>query len=401
MPRGLNQTVRNPQLGQRTLAGRTPFNRQSVNRALVRHNLVTQATASGARASMLRNNTYASLATRPGMTALAQARFQGRLAGQHWRHHHHGWHWRHHHPIVVVGWYGSLFWPYAYWDFVDYTFWPYAYDSFWPYAYDDLYVGLFGPYAYEGPAYASAPHAPRSARAAAPPDPAPSVVCSERAPELAGWPMQQIAQAVEPDQAQQGALNELKDATTKTVDLLQSECPDELPSTPPGRLGAMRKRIATMQLALSMVQLPLQRFYDSLNDEQKARFNVIAPNAQPARIAHDSQRPPDLAHVCSMQAVRSTDVPTERIALSINPTEAQRGSLDALNEATTKAADFLKANCPKDENLTPPGRVSAMHQRLNAMLEAIRIVQPALDSFYRSLTDEQKARFNKLALGGS
>jgi hypothetical protein len=102
-----------------------------------------------------------------------------------------------------------------------------------------------------------------------------------------------------------------------------------------------------------------------------------------------------------MQAVRSTDVPTERIALSINPTEAQRGSLDALNEATTKAADFLKANCPKDENLTPPGRVSAMHQRLNAMLEAIRIVQPALDSFYRSLTDEQKARFNKLALGGS
>ena len=47
-----------------------------------------------------------------------------------------------------------MFWPYAYWDFLDYTFWPYAYDAFWPYAYDDLYVGVFGPYAYEGPAYA-------------------------------------------------------------------------------------------------------------------------------------------------------------------------------------------------------------------------------------------------------
>ena len=30
------------------------------------------------------------------------------------------------------------------------------------------------------------------------------------------------------------------------------------------------------------------------------------------------------------------------------------------------------------------------------MLEAIKIVQPALESFYGSLTDEQKARFNQL-----
>ena len=42
----------------------------------------------------------------------------------------------------MIGWFGGLFWPYAYWDFVDYTFWPYAYDAFWPYAYDDLYDGV-------------------------------------------------------------------------------------------------------------------------------------------------------------------------------------------------------------------------------------------------------------------
>jgi hypothetical protein len=34
---------------------------------------------------------------------------------------------------------------------------------------------------------------------------------------------------------------------------------------------------------------------------------------------------------------------------------------------------FGKANCPADEALTPPGRVTAMEQRLNAMLQAIRI----------------------------
>jgi LTXXQ motif family protein len=31
-----------------------------------------------------------------------------------------------------------------------------------------------------------------------------------------------------------------------------------------------------------------------------------------------------------------------------------------------------------------------------AMMEAIKIVQPALENFYGSLTDEQKARFNQL-----
>jgi hypothetical protein len=60
------------------------------------------------------------------------------------------------------------------------------------------------------------------------------------------------------------------------------------------------------------------------------------------------------------------------------------------------AQDFLKANCSAEEALTPPGRVAAMEQRLNAMLEAIKIVQPALESFYGSLTDEQRARLNQL-----
>jgi hypothetical protein len=37
-----------------------------------------------------------------------------------------------------------------------------------------------------------------------------------------------------------------------------------------------------------------------------------------------------------------------------------------------------------------------MEQRLNAMLQAVDIVQPALAQFYNSLSDEQKARFNRM-----
>jgi hypothetical protein len=35
--------------------------------------------------------------------------------------------------------------------------------------------------------------------------------------------------------------------------------------------------------------------------------------------------------------------------------------------------------------------------RLDTMLRAIKIVQPDLQKFYGSLTDEQKERFNRLA----
>ena len=235
-------------------------------------NLVT-GSVDGKRASMIRNPAYASYASRNGKAgALKQASFKGGFADKHWQgkhwqgknwhNGHGGWYWRHHHPIVAIGWVGAVFWPYAYWDFLDYTFWPYAYDAFWPYAYDDLYVGFFGPYAYEGSAYANVPSSGRRARRARERSTTAAVVCGAQAPALTNWPIEQIAQVVQPNEAQQSALNDLKDATGKAVTALQSACPEDLPSTPTGRLEAMQKRTATMLLALSIVQPPMQRFYE-------------------------------------------------------------------------------------------------------------------------------------------
>jgi hypothetical protein len=362
-----------------------------------RSNLVIRELDGVGRASMLRNSAFAALALHNALglhkrtPALASATFAGRLASEKRHEHDGGWFWRHRRPIIVIGWFGPLFWPYAYWDLFDYTFSPYAYDVFWPYAYDDLYVGVFGPYSYEGPAPASG----RRARANRTPVTA-AEVCREQVPALTGWPIQEIARTVQPDESQQAALNDLGDAASKALDVLQSACPNDLPSTPTGRLAAMRKRIEVMSQALGIVKPVLDRFYNSLSDEQKARFNPIAPAARPATPASAASRPPDLAQVCSGQAAKATNVPTARIEQALHPTDVQRTALQALDEAAAKAADHLKANCSADAALTPPGRVAAMEQRLNAMLEAIKIVQPALESFYGSLSDEQKARFNQL-----
>ena len=382
--------LRSGQLGSKSLANRSNLQDQ---------NLVTGSVRGAGRASVLRNNAFASYASRHGRAGvLRQASFHGGFAGKHGGQHwgHGGWHWNHYHPIIAIGWVGSVFWPYAYWDFLDYTFWPYAYDAFWPYAYDDLYVGVFGPYAYEGPAYANVPSSSRRARRARNQSTTVAVVCNQQAPALTDWPIEQIAQTVQPTEAQQSVLNDLKDATGKAVTALQAGCPDDLPSTPTGRLAAMHKRIATMLLALSIVQPPLQQFYDSLTDEQKARFNAVSADDQTASIKRGDQAP-DLSQVCGAEALKAASVPTDRIAQAINPTDAQRSALDGLNEATRKAGDFLKANCPAaEQSLTPPGRIAAMEQRLKTMLDAIKLVQPALENFYGSLTDEQKARFNLL-----
>ena len=361
--------------------------------SVLNRNLVTGSVQGGARATMLRNSAFASA----GGAGLSHAAFQGKFANQNlnnWHNWNGGWNWRHRHVIVVIGFFGGLFWPFAWWDFVGFTFWPWAYDGFWPYAYDDVYAGMFGPYAYEGPAYASTTRYGRRSRTVREPS---AVVCNESGSALTNWPIEQISKAVQPDAAQLAALVDLKDATGKAVDVLRTACPEELPSTPVGRLAAMNKRIEAMQMATSIVQPPLQGFYDSLNEEQKARFNVINSQDQSVRSASRRSGQVDLAQLCDAQAIKTTNVPSERIAQVINPTPAQRAALDSLNQATTKASELLKSDCPKGENLTPPGRVALMQQRLSVMLNAIKIVQPELEAFYGLLTDEQKARFNQLS----
>ena len=56
----------------------------------------------------------------------------------------------------------------------------------------------------------------------------------------------------------------------------------------------------------------------------------------------------------------------------------------------------MQRACPDETPLTPPGRLEAMQTRLKAMIEAANTVKPALDGFYASLSNEQKARFNRI-----
>lgn len=351
----------------------------------------------------VRNPTLASLPARdPATRALARSAFSGRFAQSRtaWDH---DWRSRHHHRHnipFVLGFVGSVFWPYAYDDFVDYTFADYGYDTFWPYAYDDFYSGIYGGYAPELYADASdvtgtvqgggsarrgrarvATAAPGAGAGGA------AQICSGETQGLTDFPIQRIAQQVQPDQNQQALLDELKAATQQAVEILRSACPTELPTTPPGRLAATRQRVEAMLRALQAVRPALDKFYAALTDEQKQRFNAL----DAATVAAGSQTP----DACG-QGTSALEQPISRIEKLLHLSAAQEAAFNELKDASAKAREVLTQNCPAGQPLTPPGRLAAMEQRLTAMLQAIDTMQPALAKFYNSLSDEQKAQLSRI-----
>jgi hypothetical protein len=298
---------------------------------------------------------------------------------------HRGWH-RHGH----LGWVGPLFWPYAYGDFFYYALWPYEYgyyDPFWYYGYDDIYEGIFSPYNYteyvQGPAASERMAAlTKSAQQS----------CTDEASEVTGWPIDQIQSALQPNKQQTALLDALGNAVVKASDVIRAHCPTKLAFTPTDRLVQMQNRLQGLLQAVNIVQPLLAKFYDSLSDEQKARFNAIgAPGGE--QTAQGKNAPPNPQAECG-QSVMS--FPTDRIEQSLHLSDAQHAKLEALQAANTKAVDLIKASCPSEPPATPPDRLAAEGKHLQAMLQAVQTIRPPLDGFYNSLSDEQKAHFNTL-----
>jgi len=127
-----------------------------------------------------------------------------------------------------------------------------------------------------------------------------------------------------------------------------------------------------------------------LNDEQKARFNDMAPTTPKGGQASNAPSP---------QAQCGANVmawPTDQIDRAVRPDDAQRAKLQALQSDAAQAADTIKAACPSEIPATPSSRLAAVGHRLQAMLQAVETVRPALADFYGALNDDQKARFNAM-----
>ena len=332
--------------------------------------------------------------TRPGSP--------GRFGGDHAKHQYGGF----------IGWFGPVFWPYAYDDIFAYVFWPFdSFDygeAFWAFAYDDLFEGIF---------WADAePERAREEIVAAAEADLPSSedrsragvlglegqsrefaqICGDRTPALSQWPILRIAQSVGLTREQRIALKDLQAAAAAAARALKSACPIEAPKTPVGRLEAMQERVRAMLQAIELVRPALEKFYDPLSQAQKARFHVTASQPAGEDDAADSASGENefVPQICTDHPGGLSVQTVDRLENVVRPTDVQRGALDELRTAAARAVQILRDACPAGTPGNPPDRLAAMQQRLGAMLGAADMVRPALQSFYGSLTDSQKARFN-------
>jgi LTXXQ motif family protein len=310
------------------------------------------------------------------------------------------------HRFGVFGWFGPVFWPYAYEDIYCDVFWGYwgygcadpywslAYGNpFWDYGYGDIYGGLFSPFGFDDLAAYLPPTGPGDGRRArstvASSSQVAAQMCGDDTKQVAGWPIDRIQQLVSPDERQRMALDELADASTKAAQIIKTACPTSAAFTPTGRLGDMQQRIEAMEQAIDEVRTPLETFYGDLADEQKAKLD--AANQETAQ---RNGRPQGLTQGCTKNA--ATDWPEARIEAAVRPNEEQLGKLKALQNAAAQAAQQLAASCPSEMPTTPPARLAAVSNRLEVMLGAVKSVRAALDDFYGDLSDEQKAQFNRI-----
>src|SRR5262249_22641037 len=103
---------------------------------------------------------------------------------------------------------------------------------------------------------------------------------SSRASASADGLIDRIEQAIGPSASQRDGLGALRTALAQTIDRIHSSCPAAAPTTPEERLKAVQDRIGAMRDALLTLRLPLEKFHDSLTDEQRWRLNRADPDAE-------------------------------------------------------------------------------------------------------------------------
>jgi hypothetical protein len=322
-----------------------------------------------------------------------------------------GWHrW----GFGFGGWAGPVFWPFLYGDIFSFCLWPNDYyDPFWAYGPDFVLASIFAPGPYFGPDYGYAPdyyeyRAPASIyyggyparpydltkadrEALAETDAAATQSCNGLAPGVTDLPVAQIKTIVRPTGDQLAILDDLSAAAAKAGQAVKASCPTAIPLTPMARLDAAEARLKAMIQAVDLVREPLQRFYDSLSDEQKQRFNAMGNTG-----AGQTTAGSNVVALCSQQSGDVTKLPVERIEQVVQPNAEQQQAFEDLKQASREAAEHLRASCPTQVPQTPVARLDAVNTRLQAIVAAMDTVRPKLQAFYALLNDEQKARFNTM-----
>ena len=233
--------------------------------------------------------------------------------------------------------------PSVYEDLLGYVLWPGDYaDRLWGHGYGDIMNTLLAP-----------------TTADANRDQAASLIqngmCSTKASELADHLVAHTGEIIGPTPEQKVALDVLRAGLGEAIErgrtVVCSGPGDPLKRTVDG--------LWTMWDATLLMRAPLEKFYDSLTPDQRAKLTGGAAAGKA------------LARAC---AEHSADWPGDRPALG--PDQQQR--LAALREQSSALIKLLAASCPRETEATPMDRLTAAGDRMNTLLYVVMSLSPAL-----------------------
>jgi hypothetical protein len=250
---------------------------------------------------------------------------------------------------------------------IGYAVWPGDYAArFWSLGYDDVLTAFVSP-------------------GTAPPDRQAST-CGTAAEAAAAQPLDRISRSIALTPPERARLHDVRAALKEAIKRSQSYCRDTPPDTPSQRLSATMDGLWAMRDTALLLRTPLQKFYSTLTDAQKAQFD-----AGPAQATVAGPQPLPAAPACG---TAGDDMPFDKIEQSVRPTPAQRASLEMLRRLSADLSSYIAAACPRKIPTTAVGRLDVAADRIDALLYAATTIRPALDGFYLQLSDDQKKKFD-------
>jgi hypothetical protein len=250
-------------------------------------------------------------------------------------------------------------WPMAspsiYEDLLGYVLWPGDYaDRLWGHGYGDIMNTLLAPMT----AAANADQAAGMIQ---------NGMCSTRAGELADQLMARTSEIIVPTPNQNAALDELGSALGEAIDRGRAV----VCAGTGDPLKRMEDGLWTMWDATLLMRAPLEKFFDSLTETQKAKLMGGASAGQA------------LARACADQ--HAGDWSGDRLARALGVEHAdqqRRLTLETFRQQSSELVKFLAVSCPKEIKPTPMDRLEAAGERMNALLYVVMNMSPALSKLY-------------------
>jgi uncharacterized protein YodC (DUF2158 family) len=114
--------------------------------------------------------------------------------------------------------------------------------------------------------------------------------CADLADPMTDIPVDQLRKLVHPTKDQQAELDQLKAASSEAKNVVAAACLTNPSASPVDRLAAAAKQSEAITSAAQILRPPLEKFYASLSDDQKASLYDADPQPQNVALLHAQDR---------------------------------------------------------------------------------------------------------------